>query len=163
MSTALVEQASRVRGCMFALAGELFAVDVRCAREVVIFDDHTRVPGAPSYLIGVANLRGHILPVLDIRPLLGLPSARLGHGIQALVVEVSGVQVAIAIESVLGLEYFKEILPFGDATRRVYGEVGVGLLRREGSLVTLLDALKILAALHVVTPPGRETDAGDDR
>ena len=61
------------RACLFALAGARFAVDVRSAREVVVFDDITAVPLASPHLVGVANLRGTVMPIVDVRDMLGLP------------------------------------------------------------------------------------------
>ncbi len=149
MSATVVETPQAIRACLFNLTGELFAVDVKHAREVVVLEDYTAVPLAPAYLVGVANLRGYILPILDIRPLLGLPAQRVGRGCKVLVIGTGSVQIAIAIDGVLGLEWFGEAVPFGEAARRQYGELGVGLLERGDRLVTLLDAVKVLEALRV--------------
>ncbi len=61
------------RACLVMLGGRPFAVDVADAREVVVLDTTTAVPGAPPAVLGVMNLRGHVLPVVEARPLLGLP------------------------------------------------------------------------------------------
>ncbi len=141
----LAERPEPVRACVFALGGRAFAVEMRRARELVVIEDYTRVPLAPSYLVGVTNLRGHVLPFVDIRPLLGLPAHGISRGSRALVVEADAVQMAIVIEEVLGLSSF-------DGTRpregQPDGEVGVELLPRGDTPVTLLDAAKILEALR---------------
>jgi purine-binding chemotaxis protein CheW len=56
----------------FELGGECYAVEARLVREVVRLADCTPVPGAPEHLLGVANLRGAVLAVFDLRPLLGV-------------------------------------------------------------------------------------------
>lgn len=56
----------------FALGGERYGVETKHVREVVRLADCTPVPGTPSYLLGVTNLRGEILAVVDLRELLGL-------------------------------------------------------------------------------------------
>ena len=53
--------------CLFELASQTFGVEISQAREARVFDDYTVVPLAPSHLIGVANLRGAIIPILDLR------------------------------------------------------------------------------------------------
>lgn len=58
----------------FALDGERFCIETRCVREVRRFGDVTPLPGVPDYLAGVTNLRGEILPLIDIRRFLELPS-----------------------------------------------------------------------------------------
>jgi purine-binding chemotaxis protein CheW len=53
--------------CLIALGGELFAVDLRHVREVFELESVTPVPGMPASLVGVANLRGTIIPLADLR------------------------------------------------------------------------------------------------
>ncbi|MDE2179500.1 MAG: purine-binding chemotaxis protein CheW [candidate division NC10 bacterium] len=150
MSASVLEQTQAVRACLFQLAGESFAVEVRWAREVVVFEDYTVVPKAPAHVVGVANLRGSIIPILDVRAILGLPGyQKVGRGSTALVISEGGVQAALAIEGILGLESFDEVVPFGEAGRKEFGEFGVGLLRRGEGLVTLLDVPKLLEALRI--------------
>ena len=60
-----------IRACLFVLAGEPFVVEGSYAKGVVDFEEHTVVPRASADLVGVANLRGNIVPILDIQPLLG--------------------------------------------------------------------------------------------
>ena len=54
--------ARQARACLVKLAGSRFAVEVRYAREVVVFDGLTVVPLAPPHLLGVVNLRGSVMP-----------------------------------------------------------------------------------------------------
>jgi purine-binding chemotaxis protein CheW len=56
----------------FRLEQELFAVDIGRVREVLEFNSLTKVPGTPSFMRGVINLRGSVVPVVDIRVKLGL-------------------------------------------------------------------------------------------
>jgi chemotaxis signal transduction protein len=143
MTTEVLEQPRTIRACLFTLGGERFAIEVRHAREVVVVEEYTAVPLAAPALLGVANLRGFILP------LLGLAAQPVARGSKALVMGVGAIQVAVAIEGVHGLEWFADAIAFGDAARRQYGELGIGLLQWEGRLVTLLDAPKVLAALRM--------------
>src|SRR5712664_4176329 len=76
LPSALPDASPALRACLFALSGARFAVDVRSAREVAVFDDLTAVPRAPRLLLGVANLRGTVVPIVDVGPLLDLPELR---------------------------------------------------------------------------------------
>jgi purine-binding chemotaxis protein CheW len=58
----------------FRLGEEVFAVDVAKTREVLDITDVTRVPGTPPYMLGVINLRGGVVPVVDLRLKFGLPA-----------------------------------------------------------------------------------------
>jgi chemotaxis signal transduction protein len=139
--------AGAVRACLFGLGGHPFAIEVRHTLEVIVLEELTIVPRAPAYVVAVANLRGRVLPILDIRPLLGLPSRSVGRGSRVLVVDGGSGQVGIAIDATLGLESFDEIVAFGEAAGRADAELGVGLLRRGDGPVTLLDVGKVLDAL----------------
>jgi purine-binding chemotaxis protein CheW len=66
----------------FARDGERYCIETRCVREVRRFGDVTPLPGVPDFLVGVTNLRGEILPLIDIRRFLELASkgpARPSH------------------------------------------------------------------------------------
>jgi purine-binding chemotaxis protein CheW len=135
------------RACVVALAGYRFAVEVRYAREVVVFDEYTIVPLAPAHLLGVANLRGNIMPVVDIRPLLEMTPAAAGREVRALVVEGDGVQAALLIDEVLGLEPLAGIATAEDREGSDSGDMIAGRLAREGGAVTLLDVRALLGVM----------------
>jgi purine-binding chemotaxis protein CheW len=141
------EAQPQIRACLFMLAGSAFGVDVRSAREVAIFDEITTVPRAPAPLIGVANLRGTVIPIVDVRPLLGLPVQRLGRSLRTLIVRDGAVQAALAVEGVLGLEPFEEIIPLDEGAVGAHREFDLGLLKWGDGVATLLDAGKIVKAL----------------
>jgi purine-binding chemotaxis protein CheW len=67
-----VRLSERLELLVFALSGEICAVETQAVREVARFTDFSPVPGAPPSLFGVTNLHGEILPVFDLRPLIGI-------------------------------------------------------------------------------------------
>ena len=97
------------RACVVMLGGRPFAVDVADAREVVVLDATTPVPGAPPAVLGVMNLRGNVLPVVEARPLLGLPVHNRRD--RALVVADGDQRAAVVIEGVLGLTALEDVQP----------------------------------------------------
>lgn len=132
------------RACVVLLGGRPFAVDVTDAREVVVVDTTTPVPGAPPSLIGVMNLRGTVLPVVEARPLLGLP-VRTGSD-RALVVADGERRAAIVIEAVLGLTALDDVQPAAS-------DAAPAAVADEPSRATLLDARAILAAIRRAWDP----------
>ena len=72
----------------FALADERYAIETRFVSEVIRMADFTRVPGTPDFLLGVTNLRGEILSVIDLRKFFDLPSRELSD--QSRVVVLGG-------------------------------------------------------------------------
>jgi purine-binding chemotaxis protein CheW len=69
----------------FRLANEVYAVEARHVREVMRPGEHTPVPGAPDFLVGVVNLRGDILAVFDLRKFFGLPPGSVTEAARILV------------------------------------------------------------------------------
>src|SRR5512144_3330779 len=103
-----------VRACLCAVSGSRFAVDVRSAREVAVFDELTAVPRAPRHLLGVANLRGTVVPIVDVGPFLGLPDLRPARSVRTLVLRDGALLAAVVVDNVLGLEPFEAVLPAAD-------------------------------------------------
>ena len=63
-----------VRICLFSISGDTYAVTVDLLAEIIIPQKIFPVPTTPSHVIGIINLRGNIVPIVDIRPVLSLPS-----------------------------------------------------------------------------------------
>jgi purine-binding chemotaxis protein CheW len=141
------DRASRL--LFFVLGGEHLAVDIRWLRGVISIDDCTLVPSAPARLLGLANLRGSALPILDAGPALGLPGRSAGGRMLVLVVAAGDAQVGLAIESVLGLEDAGSVVPFGEGAPRPQLELGLGLVRRSGGVALLLNVAKLLNTLRL--------------
>lgn len=70
---------------IFTMARERYALEARLVREIVRFADFTPVPGAADFLVGVTNLRGEILPVIDLRRFFDLPDRGLTDQARVLV------------------------------------------------------------------------------
>lgn len=71
--------------------------------EVVAVPVVTRLPGAPGWLLGIGNWRGHVLPLVDLRPLLGLVVTPLPSSARTVVLAVDGIEVGLLAEAVTGL------------------------------------------------------------
>jgi purine-binding chemotaxis protein CheW len=150
------------RACLFSLAEARFAIDVRSAREVVLFDDITTVPLGPRALLGVANLRGTVMPIADIRALLGLPEAGPARSVRALVVRDGARQAALAVDAMLGLEAYEDVTPVdGPATAplRAPRPLMTGWIRWQDEPLPLLDVSRLLAALRATVAPEAERTA----
>ena len=63
---------STIRAAIISLGGELFTIDLKSVREVFVVESITPVPGMPAGLVGVTNLRGSVIPLLDLRPMFAL-------------------------------------------------------------------------------------------
>lgn len=88
---------------MLRLGGSRYAVGMSAVAEVGRLPKLTRVPGTPVWLSGVANWRGRILAVLDIRPLMGAPITPTGSLGRLVVLTEDNVTVGLLTEGVQGV------------------------------------------------------------
>lgn len=89
---------SSMRAAIISLGETLFMIDLKNVREVFIVESITPVPGMPSGLVGVTNLRGTVIPLLDLRSMFGLDAAAALR--YAVVVRHSNWQVGVLVDSV---------------------------------------------------------------
>ena len=61
-----------MRAAVISMGGEILTIDLKNVREVFVVESITPVPGMPSGLVGVTNLRGTVIPLFDLRPMFGL-------------------------------------------------------------------------------------------
>lgn len=125
--------ADPVRHVVFRLAGERFALPLGAVREVVVPQPpFARVPRVSEAVRGVMNLRGRVLPVVDLAPLVGLPAQPLAGGQgQVLVLEREKRSLGFLIGQVIGVEPVVLPPPGEDRILR-------GLVVLKGSAVSLL-------------------------
>ena len=148
MTTSLHDSSAAVRACVFLLAGQPFAIDVTQVREVAIFEDWTTVPLAPPHLVGVANLRGDVVPIADARAVLGLPARRGTRKLSTLIVEAEGFEVALVIDGDVSLEAFGGIMAPDESIPHPHARWALGFLVDGDRLVPLVDPGRLLRALR---------------
>jgi chemotaxis signal transduction protein len=85
------------------LGGGRYGVCAPDVAEVVPVPRSTRVPGTPSWVVGVGNWRGHVLPIVDLRSVLGLPLSPLPSSARLVVLSVDDMEVGLVAEAVAGL------------------------------------------------------------
>lgn len=97
-SHAQTDEFSTMRAAIISLAGEIFTIELKSVREVFVVESITPVPGMPSGLVGVTNLRGTVIPLLDLRPMFALNA---DEPLQyAVVVKHGNWQVGILVDTV---------------------------------------------------------------
>jgi purine-binding chemotaxis protein CheW len=98
-----VEQTSSVDHVVIRLGSGRYGIAAPDVAEVTALPVLTRVPGMPAWIPGVGNWRGHVLPLVDLRPLLGLPATPLPSSARIVVVAVDDIEVGLLAEAVTGL------------------------------------------------------------
>jgi purine-binding chemotaxis protein CheW len=87
----------------FAIENQAFGIDIAVIREIRAWSPVTRIPGVPDHVVGVANLRGAIIPVFDVAIRFGWPGTVASERHAIIVVEVAGQSSGILAESVSDL------------------------------------------------------------
>lgn len=85
---------------VFFLQEEEFAVSINSVREIIRLPEIVRVPQAPPYVEGVVNIRGEILPVINLRTKLSLPAQERDERSRIVVVDLNGVSTGLIVDSV---------------------------------------------------------------
>ncbi|MET3131606.1 purine-binding chemotaxis protein CheW [Oxalobacteraceae bacterium GrIS 1.11] len=141
----------------FMLGGEVFAIGILAIKEIIEYGGVTEVPMMPDSIRGVINLRGAVVPVMDLSARFGRPPTALGKRSCIVIVEVAGEggrqvigAVVDAVNAVLDIPA-ADIEPAPAFGARVQGDFILGMGKVNGKFVILLDAERVLA---ITVPEG---------
>ncbi|HOV98531.1 MAG TPA: chemotaxis protein CheW [Bacteroidota bacterium] len=131
----------------FNIGEEEFGVDILKVQEINRMLNVTRVPNAPEYVEGVINLRGKVIPVVDLRKRFGLPPKEHDKNTRIIVIELSGKTVGFVVDSV------KEVLripksvtePPPALATNINADYITAVGKLDDRLLTLLDMERVLS------------------
>jgi purine-binding chemotaxis protein CheW len=89
--------ALRAQLLIFVLAGEEYAVDILRVREIIRYTTPTRVPGMPASVRGLINLRGRVVPVIDLAVRFGFPESEITERTSIVMVETTSAEGEVVI------------------------------------------------------------------
>ncbi len=84
----------------FRLGGEEYGVDISQVQEIIRLVEITHVPRAPRFMEGVINLRGQLIPIIDLRTRFGMPRIDATKSTRIVVTEIGNKRVGIVVDSV---------------------------------------------------------------
>lgn len=84
----------------FRLGGEEYGVDIAQVQEIIRMVEITHVPRAPHFMEGVINLRGQLIPIIDLRTRFGMPRIDPTKSTRIVVTEIGNKRVGIVVDSV---------------------------------------------------------------
>jgi twitching motility protein PilI len=103
------EQQNLWEGILFTAAGVPAVAPLDEVTEILNYPAAvTRVPGAKHWLLGIANIRGNLLPVIDLQVFLGSKPIIRGKRSRILVIDIDGVRAGLLVGGVQGLRHFTE-------------------------------------------------------
>ncbi len=133
---------------VFNLSNEDYGVDIGAVEGIVKMQAITKVPHAPSFVEGITNLRGQVLPVIDLRKRFGLPMAESSKDTRIVNVELEGAQVGMVVDAVTEVLRVSEedIEPPSPLVTTVDSAFITGIAKVDDRLIILLDLAKVLSA-----------------
>jgi len=141
----------------FALGEEKFAIPVEHVQEVVEFGQVTKVPNAPNYMLGIINLRGRVLPLLDTKQKLGLPATILTQKSRIMVLDIQGendknIQIGALVDvarEVVDIAE-KEIHDAPEFENLKTATPITGIVNNQGNITMIMDIKKVFSVKEVL-------------
>ena len=136
----------------FSLASEEYGISILKIKEIIGMMPITSVPQTPEYIKGVVNLRGKVIPVMDLRLRFSMPAMDYTERTCIIVVEISGqagtVQVGIVVDAVSEVLNIKseDIEPTPSFGTKLNTDYILGLAKMGGGIKILLEITRVLSS-----------------
>jgi purine-binding chemotaxis protein CheW len=156
----MAHASSETQFVTFALGSEVFAVPVAVVREILDHEEIYRIPNGPSYLMGLRDVRGQGVPVIDLRLKLGLSGTVPTAHTRVLVVDTPIGERMLTLGLVADRVF--EVVAFRDDQVEAAPDIGVrwnsdyieGVVRRDGGFVVIIELGRLLASGEGLTLGG---------
>jgi purine-binding chemotaxis protein CheW len=131
----------------FRLKDETYGINVMQVQEVLRVAEIAPVPGAPHYVLGIINLRGNVVTVIDTRVRFGLPSAEIDDLSRIIVIESEAQVVGILVDSVAEVVdlHVSEIDSAPNVGNEESSRYIQGVASRDSNLLIVVDLNKLLS------------------
>ncbi len=132
----------------FALNDEIYGIEILKVREIIGLMDITNVPQTPDYMKGVINLRGKVIPVIDLRLKFSMQEEKPTQETCTIVVEVDNTSMGLIVDNVSEVMEIKgdEIEKAPQFGRGIDSDFIMGLGKTKETIVILLDIAKVLSS-----------------
>ncbi len=132
----------------FSIGSEEFGVDILKVMEIIRTMEITKVPKAPAFVEGVINLRGLVIPILDLRRRFGLENKAVDMDTRIIVIEINGMTVGFVVDSVSEVLRIpvNTVEPAPPVVAGLDSDYISGVGKLEDRLLILLDLDKLLSA-----------------
>jgi purine-binding chemotaxis protein CheW len=129
------------------LEDEVYGVNVMQVQEVLRLTEIAPVPGAPDYVIGIINLRGNVVTVIDTRSRFNLPPTENDDNSRIIIIEVNGNVIGMLVDRVAEVVYThqSEIDTAPNVGKDDSSRFIQGVCSREDQLLILIDVNKLLS------------------
>lgn len=135
---------------VFHLGGEVYGINIGTVREIIRMQAITFVPDAPGFVRGVINLRGRVIPVVDLRTRFAFPVTPATPDSRILVVDSGGIDIGVIVDAVTEVRRIDDATiepPSGLLTTDDTSYIE-GITNADGRLLILLDLDRALASMR---------------
>ncbi|PUU94661.1 chemotaxis protein CheW [Halanaerobium sp.] len=133
---------------IFYLADKKFGVNINQTKEILSNTEMTFVPDSPDYISGIINLRGAVVPIVDLKLRLNISGERKNQEEKIIIVELEGLTAGMMVDDVKEIKPLtkENIVNLPDLARKVDSDYieGVGRADRSDELLLLLDLKNVL-------------------
>lgn len=131
---------------IFNLANENYGVDISKVQEIIRLQEITKVPKAPEFVEGVINLRGNVIPVIDLRKRFDFEEKEDTNATRIIVIEAQPYTVGMIVDSVSEVVRISEeaIEPPSNIISDIDSDYILGVCKLDNRLIVLLDLTKVL-------------------
>jgi purine-binding chemotaxis protein CheW len=158
----MAEELQTTQYLTFTLADEVFAVDVARVREILEMPSITKVPQVPDFMLGVINLRGCVVPVIDLRQKFGMQETAQTVNTCIIVVEVAMDGENIVLGSLA--DSVQEVIEMEPSQIEAAPHIGTnlktdfikGMGKHDGRFVMILDIDKVFSSDELSAVQGAE-------
>lgn len=142
----LVAEGAIIQLVSFVLDDVEYGVDILAVHEILRFPEITRLPNTPNFIIGVINLRGNVIPVVDVRRRFGFPRAKVTDLTRIIVIETNDKLVGLMVDNVHQVVRITQnnVDPPSDLIEGVSEKYIWGIGRLKDRLIVILNLANIL-------------------
>ncbi len=131
---------------VFELANEFYGINIAVVESIIKMQEITQLPRTPAYLKGVTNLRGTVLPVIDLRNRFGMETQNDTKQTRVIIVTMGEVKVGLMVDGVSEVLRISDELiePLPPMVNSVNSDFLKGIVRLEDRLIIILEVEKVL-------------------
>lgn len=144
----------------FSLGAEDYAIPLLMVREVISVPDTTPIPKAPTHFVGIMNLRGQVISVVDLRKKLKV-DPRKDKEEAVIIVDIGTMNIGVVVDSINKVLAFssEDVCDMPEIESQVNTQFIQGVYKKENSLTVLLDLAKVLDLKDFETLNGQKKAA----
>ena len=142
------EMRQEIQLACFRVGLELYALDIMKIKEIIRPQKLTPIPKAPSFIEGVINLRGAVIPVADMRKRFDQPISQDNRKNRIVICSLAGKIIGLLVDEVTEVKRYgrKEIAPAPQFIKGPHADYFLGVACRDDELILLIDLEKVLSS-----------------